>query len=169
MSVRRGFYSQEPEVYGSSARSGTGSRKNLYDIYRSSHAATLGWDAAMTPRKWRTVYASNNFQPTWLYKQQRYDPPELQEWVGKYFIPVDSYPQNPAKNNYIMEYDVQRKAGMYSYRILYAVKNTKKNGFNPRAGDPAWVIKSKPSVEGRPGQMNLILDPNNIILSVQNW
>ena len=68
-----------------------------------------------------------------------------------------------------MEYDVQRRAGMYSYRILYAVKNDKKNGFNPTDRDPDWVIKSKPSIEGRPGDMKVILDTNNIILSVQYW
>ncbi len=166
MSVRRAYYSQEPEVYGESELHW---RKNLYDIYRSSHSSALGWDQAMTPRKWRTIYASNEFQPTWLYRQQKYEPPELQDWIGKYFIPVDSYPQDPSKNNYVMEYDVQKKAGMYSYRILYAVKNTKANGFNPRPGDAAWVIKSKPSVEGRPGQLNVILDPNNIILALQHW
>jgi hypothetical protein len=158
MSVRRAFYSQEPELYG------TGSQ---YDIYRDSHSGSLGWDAAMTPRKWRTIYASNAFQPTWLYRKQVYEPGS--EWIGKYFIPVDSQPTYPDKQNYVMEYDIMRKSGMYNYRILYAAENTTKNGFNPRPGDPKWVIKSKPSIEGRPGQMNIILDTNNIILAVQYW
>jgi hypothetical protein len=168
MAVRRGFYSQEPEVYGASNRIGTGSRADLYQVYRDSHTTALGWDAAMTPRKWRTIYATNAFQPTWLYQKQSYRAPN-KEWIGKYFIPVDAYPEDPTKSNYVMEYDIMRKAGMYAYRILYAVENTEKNGFNPRPGDPSWVIKSKPSVEGRPGQMNIILSPKNIILDVQFW
>jgi hypothetical protein len=166
MSVRRAYYSQEPEVYGESELH---KRKKLYDVYRSSHAGFLGWDQSITPRKWRTIYASNAFQPTWLYRQQQYNVPALQDWIGKYFIPVDSYPQDPSKNNYVMEYDFQKKAGMYSYRILYAVKNTKANGFNQRPGAADWVIKSKPSIEGRPGQLNVILDPKNVILALQYW
>ena len=97
MSVRRAFYSQEPEVYGQSTRKGTGSQRGLYKTYRDSHAGVLGWDAAMTPRKWRTIYASNAFQPTWLYHKQRYDPPDSDGWIGKYFIPVDSFPQFPIR------------------------------------------------------------------------
>lgn len=156
MSVRRSFYSQEPEIYGA-----------LSQTYRESHPTSLGWDAAMTPRKWRTVYASNAFQPTWLYSTRSYTPPN--PWIGKYFIPAGSNPAFPNKDNFVMEYDIMRRAGMYTYRILYAVKNNKKNGFNPESGEAKYIIKSKPSVEGRPGQMNLILDTNNVILDVQYW
>jgi hypothetical protein len=150
MSVRRSYYSQEPELYS------------------TTHSTKLGWDASMTPRKWRTIYASNAFQPSWLYRKQKYVAPN-QNWIGKYFIPVDSTPAFPDKNNYVMEYDIMRQAGMYIYRILYAVKNDIQNGFYPRADDSEYVIKSKPSIEGRPGQMNIILDTNNIILDVQYW
>lgn len=165
MSVRRSFYSQEPEIYrGETAR-----------LYQAAHPTTLGWDAAMTPRKWRTIYASNQFQPTSLYNSTRTSITSLgsnvmQEWIGKYFIPVDSSPQDPSKDNYVMEYDVMRKSGMYSYRILYAVRYTTKNGYHPTGQTKdTYVIKSKPAIEGRPGQMNLILDTNNLILDVQYW
>ena len=153
------FYSQEP--------TNNHAAQAIYQIYRDSHSGVLGWDAAVTPRKWRTIYASNNFQPTWLYRKQSYTPES--EWIGKYFIPIDSKPQYPDNGNYITEYDVQRKSGMYSYRVLYAVKNNKENGYYPKSGDPKWVIKSKPSVEGRPGQMNIILSTDNRVLSVENW
>lgn len=119
------------------------------------------WAAAMSPRKWRTFPHADNFQPSWLYRQQMYRPSKPDSnWIGKYFIPDGSIPARPHVDNYVLEYDVMRKSGMYNYRILYAVKAVDETG---------WVIRSKAAIEGRPGQMNIILTPQNLILDVQYW
>jgi len=157
MSVRRSFYSQEPEVYG-----------QINSLYEDSHQTT-GWDTRMTPRKWRTIYAANVFNPTILYHRQNYEPPNLSSWIGKYYISdnsLDFVGKRPG--TYINEHDIMRQAGMTSYRILYAVPYDLAHGYNPRPGETAkYVVKSKPAIEGRPGQLNLILDTDNKILSVQ--
>lgn len=145
MTYRRSFYSQESDVGTNITQDGD-----------------LAWKYAMTPRKWRTIFHTNQFQPTSLYTKQIYRPTTAQPqhaWIGLYYIPSDSIPKNPSKLNYVTEYDVMKSSGMYSYRILYAVKDA--NG--------SWYIKSKPSVEGRPGQLNLILSTDNKILNVQYW
>lgn len=161
MSIRRAFYSQEPEVYTDELKQ-----------YEANHNNKLGWGAAMTPRKWRTIYNSNAFQPTVLYNRHEYSPPntnEMHEWIGKTFVPVDTVNMlRPADT--LLEYDVMRKAGMYTYRILYAVPYDKAHGYYPKPGEnKKYIVKSKASVEGRPGQLNLILDTSNKILDVQYW
>jgi hypothetical protein len=141
MAIRRSFYSQET---------------NLGDITRNGD---LAWNYAMTPRKWRTIYSSNQFQPSSLYKKQMYRPSsnsKQHEWIGKYYIQAD---QIPTTNDYVTEYEVMKSAGMYNYRILYAVKDENNN----------YKIKSKPAIEGRPGQMNLIMNTDNKIIDVQYW
>lgn len=138
-------------------------------IRRHLFSQEIRYQHPWSPRKSRTYAPGGQFQPTWLYHKQIYRPygatniPNAKDgdeasWIGKIFIPEGSIPSNPSKNNYIREYDVMKKAGTYSYRILYAVQ---KNG--------EWVIKSKASVEGRPGQMNLIMSPKNEIIDIQYW
>ncbi len=101
-----------------------------------------------TIRKSGRHYANNNYQQSRLYESTRFRP--ATNWIGKYFIPIGSFPYDPHTMNYIHEYDVMKKAGSYAYRILYI------NGEK----------KSKPSIEYRPAQLNIILNPDNVILDV---
>jgi len=117
----------------------------------------LRYDHEHSPRKQRMFAAGGQFQPSRLYNNQLYKPtkPEPEaEWIGKFFIPEGSIPANPEKDNYVREYDVMKRAGKYSYRVLYA-----HNG----------QLKSKAAIERRPGQMNLIINTNNRILSVEYY
>ncbi len=101
-----------------------------------------------TVRKSGSYYADNARQQSRLYNDTRYRP--LTDWIGKYFIPIGSFPRDPHMLNYISEYEVMKKTGSYAYRIAYV------NGSK----------KSKPSIEYRPAQLNLILNPDNLILDV---
>lgn len=128
-------------------------------LRRQFHSQELRYDHEYTPRKQRQFAPGGQFQPTWLYRKQIYRPQGPKNpWIGKFFIPTGSVPANPEKTNYVREYDVMKKTGRYSYRILYAVVS----------GDK-YTIKSKPSVEGRPNQLNLILNTDNRILDVQYY
>ncbi len=70
------------------------------------------------------------------------------DWIGKYFIPIGSFPRDPYYHNYVSENEVIKKTGRYAYRIIYT------NG----------IGMSKPSIEYRPAQLNIILSPDNVIL-----
>lgn len=166
MSIRRSFYSQEPTT------------TDQYMANRLNMTVESGmnsWAAAMPPRKWRTIYHSQSVQPSRLYSREIYKPTKVQkesEWIGKYFIPDGSVPRRPEANNYITEYDIMKHAGMYSYRVLYAVKATTKDSVSFPSGNDSmngsgWILRSKASIESRPGQLNLILSTQNLILDVQ--
>jgi len=125
------------------------------------HSQDLRYNHGHTPRKARTVTYSDQFQPTHFYRKQIYIPSKNEkqsEWVGKYFLPIGSTNNCIPSCMVISEHDVRRHAGMYSYRVLYAdVSNGQIH------------IQSKAAMEGRPGQLNLIMDTNNKILKVEYW
>lgn len=100
-----------------------------------------------TVRKSGSYYADGALQQSRLYNGTRYRP---ECWIGKYFIPVGSFPRDPHLLNYVSEYEVMKKTGSYAYRVAYV------NGQK----------KSKPSIEYRPAQLNIILNPDNLIIDV---
>lgn len=171
--IRRPLFSQEITSTNAwmNERLGTPDRSNpVRDVSRTE------WSRTMSPRKWRTVHHARGVQsPSVLYRRELYVPPAgtvENTWLGKYFIPDDAIPAVPTADNYVLEADVMRKAGMYNYRILYALEVASGSSIRDLFGytqKKRWVLKSKPSIESRPGQMNLILTPKNLILAVQYW
>ena len=131
-------------------------------IRNIAHSQDLKYDHGHNPRKLRSVAYSNQFEPTHFYKKQTYIPhKESKEtsWVGKYFIPIGTTNNYVPQCHAVSEYEVMRKAGMYAYRILYAIEGS----------DGKVHIQSKAAMEGRPGQMNITLNTNNKILDVEYW
>jgi hypothetical protein len=112
------------------------------------------WSARITPRKWRTFTPARSVLPSRLYGPARVVKRNI--WTGKYFIPEGSAPALPHRQNYVLESEIARTTGGRSYRILYAVAGP--------TGE--WIIRSKPTIEDRPGQLNLVLTGNNVVLGV---
>lgn len=116
-------------------------------LRRSYNSQEPRYSHEHTPRKWRHVNRSNAFM---LFNKKPVN--TYPEWIGKTFQPNGEIYNLPV----VTEYEVERVAGSYNYRIIYCVKIK-----------DIWYMKSKPTIQSRPGQLNLMLDVNNKIINVQ--
>ena len=108
------------------------------------------------PRKWKPIRYNHVNNPTMLYGAQIFITKGDTEksWIGKYFIPYGTHFESSV-NNYILEEDIAKFSGMYRYRIIFGKKINDK-----------FILDSKPRIENRPRQMNILLDQNGIIYDV---
>jgi hypothetical protein len=118
-----------------------------------------------TPRKWRTRAHAKTYTPSILYRNRRsYSPgpgTEEHSWIGKKLLywtgdSVCSYVKANRMRSYgkdsIGEYEIARFARSGTYRIIFV--------------DDQGNWRSKPEVSYRPGRMNLLVNPRDIIVGV---
>ncbi len=128
-----------------------------------------------TPRKWRTFYNTNLFQPSIFRYSQIYRPQSGHDhdWIGKYLVPYRSSPyrstvaacrQNISACQLVSEYEIMRANGMYSYRIIFVVPVVVMERGQKRV---KYIMRSKPAIEARPGQLNIFCEPNMRIVDIQ--
>ena len=108
------------------------------------------------PRRMKPIRYNNVYNPTMLYGAQSFITKGTTEkqWIGKYLVPLHMTNKHNS-NNYVLEETIAKFAGMYRYRILFG------KGVNNQ-----FIFDSKPTIENRPKQMNILLDQYGIINDV---
>lgn len=96
-----------------------------------------------TPRKRRSFLGANSQEGNILRHRSSYRPEN--EWINKRFIPLGQFPR-VGETEYVSEREIMRISGQYMYRIIFANQD--------------GSYKSKPAIEYRPHQLNIVLDPN---------
>ena len=88
---------------------------------------------------------------------------QQRSWIGKYFIAEGKYPGNPAMQNYVMEFEIARYARPYTFRVLFTgPPNTPQ--YMSRSTE--IMTKSKPHHDFRPGQLNILVNTQGVIVDV---
>jgi len=125
-----------------------------------------------TPNKGRTIATERAFQPTNMYRKHVYKAEDgatkldyVQEsWIGKFFIPEGYQPRNPNVDNYVMEREIAKHTRPWVYMVHYAGA--------PGAGkymarSTGIDIVTKPDAQYHPSRVNLILESDNKIKSIE--
>ena len=157
-------------------------------IRRHIIAQDLRYSHETTPRKQRTYAHSSAFQPSLLYRSPgpsplgprgiyvpgtNWDDSPAQKWIGKVFISNETSPQElqivlqqAKKRDYITESEVAQYAKPNYFRII-RVRYSEPGLIRGLIEEPQMIVRSFPNVRGRPKQLNLFLDENDIIREVR--
>jgi hypothetical protein len=117
-----------------------------------------------SPRKWRTIARPTTFHQSIMRPQRIYTPPSSgteYSWIGKFLIPYQSFNFDINPQKCVSEYEIMKKCGMYSYRIIFVIPVKNKDN------KISYLMKSKPTIEYRPGQLNVYVTPDMLIVGVQ--
>lgn len=110
------------------------------------------------PRKWRPIRYNHVYNPTMLYGAEELVKKGHVEssWIGRKFIPYYVHYCRCSENcDYVCEEVIAKFAGMYRYRIIFG-----------KVVDNEFIMRSKPTIENRPLQMNILIDQNGRIYDV---
>jgi hypothetical protein len=132
-------------------------------LRRSLFSQEVEYSHQSSPRKWRSIQRPTTFLRSILRPQLIYKPPTTareSQWIGKYVIPYQSTIKRIPNRSYVSEYEIMRTCGMYVYRLIF-VEPVKIDGIM------RYRIRSKPTVDYRPGQMNIYVTPDLQIVNIE--